>query len=150
VTYTNGHTYICKAAHTSSASITPGNTTYWDDKTIGDMIYSLNSNYAKIPGLFVETSSFHVAQSQFSGSGSKTLTYTPTINCLVHMWSFTRNGVTVSGKIADITRYNVDFRGIGDACVSCGDYYVKANQTVTMTISDAANGGFSMTFYKLS
>jgi hypothetical protein len=66
------------------------------------------------------------------------------------MWSFTRNGVTVSGKIADITRYNVDFRGIGDACVSCGDYYVKANQTVTMTISDAANGGFSMTFYKLS
>jgi hypothetical protein len=48
VTYTNGHTYICKAAHTSSASITPGNTTYWDDKTIGDMIYSLNSNYANI------------------------------------------------------------------------------------------------------
>jgi hypothetical protein len=46
VTYINGHTYICKAAHTSSASITPGNTTYWDDKTIGDMIYSLNSNYA--------------------------------------------------------------------------------------------------------
>jgi hypothetical protein len=48
VTYTNGHTYICKAAHTSSASITPSNTTYWDDKTIGDMIYSLNSNFAKL------------------------------------------------------------------------------------------------------
>jgi hypothetical protein len=48
VAYTNGHTYICKAAHTSSASITPGNTTYWDDKTIGDMIYSLNSNYANL------------------------------------------------------------------------------------------------------
>lgn len=46
VTYTNGHTYICKTAHTSSASITPGNTTYWDDKSIGDMIASLNSNYA--------------------------------------------------------------------------------------------------------
>lgn len=48
VTYTNGHTYICKKAHTSSASIKPGNTTYWEDKTIGDMIYSLNSNYADI------------------------------------------------------------------------------------------------------
>lgn len=48
VTYTNGHTYICKAAHTSSASITPGNTTYWEDKTIGDMIYSLNSNLTDV------------------------------------------------------------------------------------------------------
>lgn len=47
VTYTNGHTYICKLAHTSSASIKPGNTTYWEDKTIGDMIYSLNTNITR-------------------------------------------------------------------------------------------------------
>ena len=46
VTYTDGHTYICKLAHTSSSSITPANTTYWEDKTLGDMISSLNSNYA--------------------------------------------------------------------------------------------------------
>ncbi len=110
---------------------------------------SNNSNYANIPGLFVGNSAFHTAVSQFSGSGSKTLSYTPTINCLVRMWSFTRNGVTVSGKIAGITRYNADFRGIGDACVSDGEYYVKANQAVTMTISDAANGGFEMNFYTL-
>ena len=48
VTYINGHTYICILDHTSSTSITPLNTTYWDDKTIGDMIYSLNSNYANL------------------------------------------------------------------------------------------------------
>ena len=48
VTYINGHTYICILDHTSSSSITPLNTTYWDDKTIGDMIYSLNSNYANL------------------------------------------------------------------------------------------------------
>jgi hypothetical protein len=56
VTYTNGHTYICKTAHTSSASITPGNTTYWEDKTIGDMIYSLNSNTLKWLGLNITSS----------------------------------------------------------------------------------------------
>jgi hypothetical protein len=48
VTYTNGHTYICKLAHTSSSSIKPDNTTYWEDKSIGDMIYSLNSNYTNL------------------------------------------------------------------------------------------------------
>lgn len=46
--WTNGHTYICKLAHTSSSSITPANTTYWEDKTLGDMISSLNSNYTKL------------------------------------------------------------------------------------------------------
>jgi hypothetical protein len=44
VTYINGHTYICILDHTSSSSITPLNTTYWEDKTLGDMIASLNSN----------------------------------------------------------------------------------------------------------
>ena len=44
--WTNGHTYVCKLAHTSSASITPADTTYWDDQTLGDMISSLNSNLA--------------------------------------------------------------------------------------------------------
>jgi hypothetical protein len=48
VTYTNGHTYICIRDHTSSSSITPLNTTYWEDKTLGDMIASLNSNYANV------------------------------------------------------------------------------------------------------
>lgn len=41
--WTNGHTYVCKLAHTSSSSITPADTTYWEDKTIGDMISSLNN-----------------------------------------------------------------------------------------------------------
>ena len=45
VTYTNGHTYICKLEHISSSSIMPGNTTYWEDKTIGDMIASLNTRF---------------------------------------------------------------------------------------------------------
>jgi hypothetical protein len=49
VTYINGHTYICILDHTASSSITPLNTTYWEDKTLGDMIASLNSNYAKVP-----------------------------------------------------------------------------------------------------
>jgi hypothetical protein len=44
--WTNGHTYVCKLTHTSSSSITPANTTYWDDKTLGDMITQLNSNKA--------------------------------------------------------------------------------------------------------
>jgi hypothetical protein len=44
VTYINGHTYICILDHTASSSITPLNATYWDDKTIGDMIYSLYEN----------------------------------------------------------------------------------------------------------
>ena len=48
VTYINGHTYICILDHTSSLSITPLNTTYWEDKTLGDMIASLNSNYANM------------------------------------------------------------------------------------------------------
>lgn len=48
VTYINGHTYICILDHTASSSITPLNTTYWEDKTLGDMIASLNSNYAKV------------------------------------------------------------------------------------------------------
>lgn len=48
VTYIDGHTYICKTQHTSSASITPTNTTYWEDKTIGDMIATLNTNYANM------------------------------------------------------------------------------------------------------
>jgi hypothetical protein len=48
VTYIDGHTYLCILAHTSSSSITPGNTTSWQDKTLGDMISSLNSNYAKL------------------------------------------------------------------------------------------------------
>lgn len=47
VTYINGHTYICILDHTASSSITPLNTTYWEDKTLGDMIASLNTNYAK-------------------------------------------------------------------------------------------------------
>jgi hypothetical protein len=42
--WTNGHTYVCKLAHTSSSSITPANTTYWDDKSLGDLISSCNSN----------------------------------------------------------------------------------------------------------
>ena len=48
VTYINGHTYICILDHTSSSSITPLNATYWEDKTLGDMIASLNSNYTNI------------------------------------------------------------------------------------------------------
>jgi hypothetical protein len=46
--WTNGHTYVCKQAHTSSSSLTPANTTYWEDKTLGDMICSLNSNYTNL------------------------------------------------------------------------------------------------------
>jgi len=45
--WTNGHTYVCKLAHTSSSSITPANTTYWDDKSLGDLISSCNSNLTK-------------------------------------------------------------------------------------------------------
>ena len=48
VTYINGHTYICILDHKSSSSITPLNTTYWEDKTLGDMIASLNTNYANM------------------------------------------------------------------------------------------------------
>lgn len=48
VTYINGHTYICILDHTSSSSITPLNATYWEDKTLGDMIASLNSNITAI------------------------------------------------------------------------------------------------------
>ena len=42
------HLYKCKLAHTSSASITPLNTTYWEDTNVGAELYSLNSNYAKM------------------------------------------------------------------------------------------------------
>ena len=42
------HLYKCKLAHTSSASITPLDTTYWEDTTVTREITSLNSNYAKI------------------------------------------------------------------------------------------------------
>jgi hypothetical protein len=38
---------VCKLAHTSSSSITPADTTYWDDKTLGDMIASLNLYFMK-------------------------------------------------------------------------------------------------------
>ena len=55
VTYINGHTYICILDHTSSSSITPLNATYWEDKTIGDMIYSLNSNYANLSDYVLNT-----------------------------------------------------------------------------------------------
>ena len=46
VVYENGHVYKCKAAHTSSASILPTNTTYWTDTTLANEIASLNTNYA--------------------------------------------------------------------------------------------------------
>lgn len=42
------HLYKCKLAHTSSGSITPLNTTYWEDTTVTREISSLNSNYAKL------------------------------------------------------------------------------------------------------
>lgn len=58
VTYINGHTYICILDHTSSSSITPLHTTYWEDKTLGDMIYSLNSNYT-ISTFFLDQSKYH-------------------------------------------------------------------------------------------
>lgn len=48
VVYENGHVYKCKAAHTSSASILPTNTTYWTDTTLANEIASLNTNYANI------------------------------------------------------------------------------------------------------
>lgn len=70
VTYTNGHTYICKLAHTSSSSITPANTTYWEDKTIGDMIYSLNSNYMNAT----------VTQLTFTGN------YVNADDCVMYQW----------------------------------------------------------------
>ena len=46
VVYENGHVYKCKAAHTSSASILPTNTTYWTDTTLAAEICSLNNSYA--------------------------------------------------------------------------------------------------------
>lgn len=58
VTYINGHSYICILDHTASSSITPLNATYWEDKTIGDMIASLNSNYM-ISTFFLDESKYH-------------------------------------------------------------------------------------------
>lgn len=46
--YTNGHLYKCILNHTSSSSITPEDTTYWEDTTIADEITSCNSNYANV------------------------------------------------------------------------------------------------------
>lgn len=53
VLYTNGHMYRCKTAHTSSNSVLPTNTTYWEDTTVATQlavslkgIASLNSNFA--------------------------------------------------------------------------------------------------------
>ena len=72
VTYINGHTYICILDHTSSLSITPLNTTYWEDKTLGDMIASLNSNYAKIHNAMIGISPQFVSLG-FSNTANKTL-----------------------------------------------------------------------------
>ena len=69
VTYTNGHTYICILDHTASSSITPLNTTYWEDKTLGDMIASLNSNYANIAPKLLWTN-----PNPTNGMGAKTIT----------------------------------------------------------------------------
>ena len=89
VTYIDGHTYLCILAHTSSSSITPGNTTYWQDKTLGDMISSLNSNFANT----------------FLLSSTPTLTavvngYVATKNCL--MLLYVKNNVS-GGTYAYVT-----------------------------------------------
>lgn len=54
--YTDGHMYKCILDHTSSSSITPEDTTYWEDTTIADEITSCNSNYTKMltPSAFTE------------------------------------------------------------------------------------------------
>lgn len=50
------HLYKCKLAHTSSASITPLDTTYWEDTTVTRELTSLNSNYANINDNYSYTS----------------------------------------------------------------------------------------------
>lgn len=46
--YTNGRLYKCILDHTSSSSITPEDTTYWEDTTIADEISSCNSKSTKM------------------------------------------------------------------------------------------------------
>ena len=82
VTYINGHTYICILDHTASSSITPLNTTYWEDKTLGDMIASLNSNYANKSG-FITSSASIKNIGDGSTYTSTTVSWTATQNCYI-------------------------------------------------------------------
>jgi hypothetical protein len=87
VTYINGHTYICILDHTSSSSITPLNATYWEDKTLGDMIASLNSNLSNI--LYVK--SFNVkltaAREQETDTNVFISGYKPLLASITHVYN---------------------------------------------------------------
>jgi hypothetical protein len=87
--WTNGHTYVCKQAHTSSSSLTPANTTYWEDKSIGDMIYSLNSNYTKI------TNFSHRTEIATSNTTTETIKTIPNINNYQYLFILEYSGATL-------------------------------------------------------
>lgn len=115
VTYINGHTYICILDHTSSSSITPLHTTYWEDKTLGDMIASLNSNYANLaPKLlgektFVSTNTFGNVSAWVWGllSGFTLAQLSRvSVNCNVggfHLGRVDGNTISIEGAIVDST-----------------------------------------------
>jgi hypothetical protein len=54
----NGAIYRCKQNNLSSESLTPANATYWENKTIGDMIYSLTP-YVKDTGYIMVNSNLN-------------------------------------------------------------------------------------------
>ena len=107
------HLYKCKLAHTSSASITPLDTTYWEDTTVTREITSLNSNYANLANLVVleeySTGSFNVTTSDKSWSINKTksgytpvmyylrLSYAGTINCNLENLGLNDGSISMTG-----------------------------------------------------
>lgn len=100
VTYIDGHTYLCILAHTSSSSITPGNTTYWQDKTLGDMISSLNSNYAN---MFYRARSFTAVLRENSSATS----YKTTSRCWVRIYAAAPAGHNVNVIVGGETIYSL-------------------------------------------
>lgn len=94
VVYENGHVYKCKAAHTSSASILPTNTTYWTDTTLAAEIVSLNTkmgNKANVTRAFPSAPSYAAHNIQWVwGNDSK-------LYCKVDStWVFATNGIQIS------------------------------------------------------
>jgi hypothetical protein len=81
--------YKCKLTHTSSLSILPTNTTYWDDTTIGAEISACNSNYTKI------TNFSHRTEIATSSTTTETIKTIPDINNYQYLFILEYSGATL-------------------------------------------------------
>ena len=124
------HLYKCKLAHTSSASITPLDTTYWEDTTVTREIASLNSNYAKL-GITaaVNGSSETIAGASNKQVASVTLSPGKWIVCGYVLITFTSNG-----SACDYFQLKESNSIIGQVCYGSGSVMLSTPTQIVLPV----------------